>query len=136
MLYLTRKEKFNAAHRLFKKEWSAEKNFEIFGKCSNANWHGHNYELLVTVKGEINQTTGFVVNAKELSKIINAFVIEKIDHKNLNLDVEFMKGKIASSENLVIAIWSELEKPIRHIGVELHSIRLMETEKNYVDYFG
>ncbi len=136
MLYLTRKEKFNAAHRLFKKEWSAEKNFEVFGKCSNANWHGHNYELLVTVKGEINQTTGFVVNAKELSKIINAFVIEKIDHKNLNLDVEFMKGKSASSENLVIAIWSELEKPIRYIGVELHSIRLMETEKNYVDYFG
>ncbi len=104
MIYLTRRERFNAAHRLFRKEWSDEQNFEVFGKCSNPNWHGHNYQLFVTIKGDVNPETGFVINLKQLSKIVREKVIEKIDHKNLNIDVDFMQGKITSAENIAIAI--------------------------------
>ena len=136
MIYVTRKERFNAAHRLCKDDWSDKENFEVFGKCSNKNWHGHNYELFVTVKGEINPETGFVVNLKVLSKIIKERVTEKLDHKNLNLDVPFLKGKITSSENLTIIIWEQLEPKIKELGIELHSIKLLETEKNIVEYFG
>ncbi len=110
MIYITRKEHFNAAHRLFRPEYSDEKNLEVFGKCSNPNWHGHNYELFVTVKGEVNPETGFLINLKELSRIINELVVNKLDHKNVNLEVDFMAGKLASAENLTIAIWEQLEK--------------------------
>src|SRR6056297_2830871 len=110
MVYVTRRERFNAAHRLFKAEWSEEKNYEVFGKCSNPNWHGHNYELFVTVSGEVNPETGFLVNIKELSNIIKEYVIEKVDHKNLNTEVDFMKNRLASTENLAIAFWQELEQ--------------------------
>jgi len=136
MIYLTRRETFNAAHRLFKKEFSDEKNLEIFGKCSNPNWHGHNYELFVTVKGEINQDTGLLINLKQLSEIIRLYITDKIDHKNMNTEVPFMTGKIASTESLAEAIWKELEQPVAACGAVLHCIRLEETENNYVEYYG
>jgi 6-pyruvoyltetrahydropterin/6-carboxytetrahydropterin synthase len=135
-VFLTRRERFNAAHRMFRPEWSDEKNLEIYGKCSNPNWHGHNYTLYVTVKGELNAETGYLVNLKKLSLIINKYVIEKIDHKNINIEVDFMKGRIASSENLVIAIWEQLEPRIHALGVELHCIKIEETENNVAEYFG
>lgn len=136
MIYLTRVEHFNAAHKLYNPEWSAEKNFEVFSKCSNPNWHGHNYELHVTVKGEPNPQTGFVYNAKELSQIIKDVVLEKIDHRNLNLDVDFMEGKFTSAENLAIGIWDQLKPHIEKDGVLLHCIKLLETKNIYVEYYG
>jgi 6-pyruvoyltetrahydropterin/6-carboxytetrahydropterin synthase len=136
MIFITRRETFNAAHRLFKPEWDDQKNLEVFGKCSNPNWHGHNYVLYVTVKGDVDPETGFLVNLKDLSKIINHFVIEKLDHKNMNLEVDFMAGKITSTENLAIGIWQQLESQISKLGATLHSVRVFETEKNSVEYFG
>ncbi len=135
MIHLTRIEYFNAAHRLYNKDWSEEKNKEVFGKCANPNWHGHNYELHVTVKGEPDPQTGFVMNAKELSTIIKDNIIEAIDHKNLNLDVDFMQGKFTSSENLAIAINNILAPIIKEKGVLLHKILLKETRNIYVEYF-
>ena len=136
MIYLTRRERFNAAHRMFRPEWNDEKNEEVYGKCSNPNWHGHNYILFVTVKGNVDPKIGYVVNLKTLSKIIRKEVIDKIDHKNMNVEVDFMKGRVASSENLAIAIWEVLDKPIHDIGVELHCVRIEETENNSVEYYG
>jgi 6-pyruvoyltetrahydropterin/6-carboxytetrahydropterin synthase len=135
MVYLTRSEHFNAAHKLCNPVWTYEQNEEVFGKCANENWHGHNYELLVTVKGQPSPDTGFVFDVKKLSQIIKEYVIEKVDHRNLNVDVEFMKGKMCSTENLVIAIWNEL---VPHLpgGVQLHCIKLYETPRIYVEYFG
>lgn len=136
MIYITRRERFNAAHRLFRPEWSDEKNREVFGKCSNPLWHGHNYTLYVTVKGEINPETGFLVNLSQLSDIINRVVIEKVDHRNLNLEVDFMNGRLVSTENLAVAIWEQMEPHVRGLGAELHCIKVIETENNYVEYFG
>jgi len=136
MIYITRKEHFNAAHRLFRSDYDDAKNLEVFGKCSNPNWHGHNYELFVTVKGPVNPETGFLINLKELSRIINLFVVDKLDHKNVNLEVDFMAGKLASSENLAIAIWEQLEAPILKAGAQLHCVKLFETERNFVEYYG
>jgi len=136
MVFITRKERFNAAHRLFRPEYSDEQNLKVFGKCSNPNWHGHNYTLLVTVKGELSKETGFVANLKELSRIINEKVILPLDHRNINLEVDFMKGKLASTENLAIAIWQELEGEIAGLGAALHCIRVEETENNMAEYFG
>lgn len=136
MIYITRKEHFNAAHKLYKEEWSAEKNLQVFGKCSNPNWHGHNYDLFVTVKGEVKEETGFVIDLKILRDIINREVINKLDHQNINLDVDFMKGKMASTEVLAIEIWNQLVTPITNEGAILHSVKLFETENNFVEYFG
>lgn len=136
MIYITRKENFNAAHKLSRTDWSLEKNQEVFGKCANPNWHGHNYQLFVTVKGEVNPETGFLVDLKWLKKIINTNVIDKLDHQNLNLDVDFMKGKLASTENLAIAIWDILYPFMVEEGVDLHSIKVYETENNFVEYLG
>ena len=136
MIYITRRERFNAAHRLFRPEFSDEKNLEVFGKCSNPNWHGHNYELFVTLKGEVDPETGFLVNLKALSRLIKHQVIEKIDHKNINLEVDFMQGRMASTENLAVAIWEQLEKPVRELGSQLHSVKVYESENNYVEYVG
>jgi 6-pyruvoyltetrahydropterin/6-carboxytetrahydropterin synthase len=136
MTYITRKEQFNAAHRLFRSDLSDEQNLEVFGKCSNPNWHGHNYSLYVTVTGPVDPNTGFVMNLKTLSKIINEYVIEKVDHKNINLEVEFMHGQLASTENLAIGIWNQLEKPISLNGGKLYKIALHETDNNYVEYYG
>lgn len=135
MVYLTRSEHFNAAHKLYNPAWSHDKNEEVFGKCANENWHGHNYELLVTVKGQPDPDTGFVVDVKQLSNIIKEHVIEQIDHRNLNLDVEIMNGKMCSTENLAIAIWETL-KPHLPASVLLHCIKLYETPRIYVEYFG
>jgi 6-pyruvoyltetrahydropterin/6-carboxytetrahydropterin synthase len=136
MIYITRRERFNAAHRLYKPEWSDEKNKEVFGGCSNPNWHGHNYELFVTVKGDEDPETGFVINLKELSMLIREIIIIKVDHKNLNLDVPFMNGKMTSTEVLAKSIWEELKEPVSGLGAELHCVRLHETENNFVEYFG
>jgi len=136
MVFITRKERFNAAHRLFKPEYSDEQNLKVFGKCSNPNWHGHNYTLHVTVKGEVSDETGFVANLKEVSRIINEKVILPLDHRNINLEVDFMKGKLASAENLAISIWQELEGEIAGLGATLHCIRVEETENNMAEYFG
>lgn len=133
---ITRREHFNAAHRLFRDDFSDDKNLLVFGKCSNPNWHGHNYNLFVTVEGEVNPETGFVVNLKTLSQIIHENILEKVDHKNLNVEVDFMKGKLASTENLAIAIWNELEMPIAQEGIKLFCIKIEETENNIVEYFG
>ncbi|MEZ5198605.1 MAG: 6-carboxytetrahydropterin synthase [Bacteroidales bacterium] len=135
-MLITRRERFNAAHRLFREDWTDEKNLEVFGKCSNPNWHGHNYTLFVTVKGQVSKETGFVVNLKDLSKIIKEKIIDKIDHKNLNIEVDFMKGKIVSTENIAIAIWEELNESILQIGAELYCVKVVETENNFVEYFG
>ncbi len=136
MIHITRRERFNAAHRLFSDELTDEQNMEVFGKCSNPNWHGHNYELFVTVKGEIDSETGFLVNLKTLGNIIKSKVIVKLDHRNINLEVDFMDGKFASTENLAVGIWNELEKSVIEIGAELHCVKVVESENNYVEYYG
>lgn len=136
MVFVTRKERFNAAHKLFIPEWSDEKNLEVFGKCSNPNWHGHNYELYVTVKGTPDSVTGFVMDLKQLSRILKLKVIDKLDHKNINLDVDFMKGKMPSTEVLAMAIWEQIEEDIAKENCALHSVKLFETENNFVEYFG
>lgn len=136
MVYITRKERFNAAHKLWKPDWSEEKNLEVFGKCSNPNWHGHNYELFVTVKGEPNPDTGFVVDLKLLSTIIKEKIIIKVDHKNLNMDVDFMAGKMTSTEVVAMEIWKQLEPEINKNNCTLHCVKLCETDRNYVEYFG
>lgn len=136
MVFVTRKERFNAAHRLFRPDWTDERNLEVFGKCSNPNWHGHNYDLFVTVKGNPDPVTGFVMDLKLLSTIIRTRVTNKLDHKNINLDVDFMKDKIPSTEVLAVAIWEQIEMTINENGCELHSVKLFETENNFVEYFG
>jgi 6-pyruvoyltetrahydropterin/6-carboxytetrahydropterin synthase len=136
MIYITRRERFSAAHRLYNPEWSTEKNFQTYGKCSNPNWHGHNYELWVTVKGNIDPKQGYLVDLKVLSEIITGNIIDKIDHRNINLEVDFMKGKMISTENLAISIWEQIEPHIRKLNVELHSVKVQETENNYAEYFG
>jgi 6-pyruvoyltetrahydropterin/6-carboxytetrahydropterin synthase len=135
MVYLTRLEHFNAAHKLYNPRWSREKNEDVFGKCANENWHGHNYELLVTVKGSPDPDTGFLFDVKRLSTIIKQEVIEKLDHKNLNVDVEFMRDKMCSTENLAIEIWKQLEPHIP-LPVKLHCVKLYETPRIYIEYFG
>jgi len=135
MVYLTRVEHFNAAHKLFNPNWSKEKNEEVFGVCANENWHGHNYELLVTIKGTPNPDTGFLFDVKKLSSIIKKQVIDELDHKNLNLDVPFMEGQLCSTENLAIAIWKQLQPHIPS-EVQLHCVKLYETQRIYVEYFG
>jgi len=135
-IYITRRETFNAAHKLWREDWSEEKNWEVFGKCSNKNWHGHNFAIYVTVKGKPSLDTGFVINLKDLSDILKEEVIEPLDHKNLNLDVPFLSGMLASTENLAIQIWERIKAPIAVAGGELVKIKLIETENNYVEYFG
>ncbi len=133
-VYVTRKLHFNAAHKLYNPNWSEAKNGEVFGKCANANWHGHNFDLFVTVKGQPNPETGFVIDLKSLKTLVEEKIIVKIDHKNINLDVDFMAGKMASIENLAMAIWEELEP---HISMgQLHCIKIYETPRQYVEYFG
>lgn len=135
MVYLTRKEHFNAAHKLNNPNWSKEKNEAMFGPCANENWHGHNYDLYVTVKGKPNTDTGFVFDVKKLGEIIREKIVEQLDHKNLNLDVPFLQNQMCSTENLAIAIWQQLQ-PHLPTDVKLHCIKLYETPRIYVEYFG
>ena len=138
MIYVTRKEHFNAAHRLYNPAWSDEKNQEVFGPCANNNWHGHNFELIVTVKGKPDPDTGFVIDLKVLGDIIKEKVVDKVDHKNLNLDVDFMAGKMASCEIFVTEIWNILAPAVAETAsnAKLHYIKLVETPKNFVEYYG
>lgn len=136
MIYIERKERFSAAHQLYNPNWSEEKNDEVFGKCANKNFHGHNYTLTVTVKGEINPDTGFVMNLVDLKKLIMNNVVKKLDHANLNHDVDFLEGKFTSTEVLAEEIWKILQPKIAEHGCELHKIRLDETENNAVEFFG
>lgn len=129
-----RKEHFNAAHRLFNPAWSAEKNEEVFGKCNNPNFHGHNYELIVQLKGEIDPETGYVYDMKVLSDLIKEHVLNKFDHKNLNLDTDEFKNLNPSAENIAVVIWNILRGKIDR-KFEL-MIRLYETERNFVEYDG
>ncbi|MEI6584038.1 MAG: 6-carboxytetrahydropterin synthase [Chitinophagia bacterium] len=135
MVYLTRQEHFNAAHKLFNPAWTKEENEAVFGVCANENWHGHNYNLFVTVKGFPHPDTGFVYDVKKLSVLMKEHVIDYLDHRNLNLDVPFLTGTMCSTENLAIAIWNQL---LPHIpeNVQLHCVKLYETPRIYVEYFG
>ena len=135
-VYVTRRERFNAAHKLWNESWSKEKNLETFGKCANPNWHGHNYELFITVKGYINNDTGYLIDLKDLSKLIQSNVTNKLDHKNLNMDVDFLKGGMTSTEILVFKIWDQLYEEIKTMGAELHKVILHETENNSAEYYG
>ncbi len=136
LVYITRKETFAAAHKLNREDWSDEQNHAVFGKCANANWHGHNYTLYITVKGQPAPDTGFVVNLSELSEVVRRKIINQLDHKNLNLDVPFMVGKMTSTEVLAVAIWDELVHDIQKMGCALHCIKVQETDNNHVEYFG
>ncbi len=133
---VTRRERFSASHRLFNPNWDDEKNEKTFGKCSNKNWHGHNYILFVTVSGVVLQDTGYVIDLKKLSEIIKYRVINKLDHANLNLEVDFMKDTITSAENIAVKIFQELEPYIKKLGCKLQKVKLEETENNYVEYYG
>jgi 6-pyruvoyltetrahydropterin/6-carboxytetrahydropterin synthase len=135
MVYLTRVEHFNAAHKLHNSNWNYEKNEAVFGKCANENWHGHNYDLYVTIKGEVDPENGFLFDAKKLSLLIKDNVLELVDHKNLNMDVPFLQGKMCSSENLAIGIWNQIQPHLPE-GVYLHCIKLYETHRIYVEYYG
>lgn len=134
MVYITRRETFSAAHRLFNPKFSDEENLKIFGKCSNPNWHGHNYVLEVVVSGEVDPETGFVLNIAELKEIIKEHIISKVDHKNINLETDFMKGIIPTTENLAINIWKVLVDKIP--SGKLYSVKLSETENNFFEYRG
>ena len=138
MLTVYRKEHFNAAHKLYNPNWTKEKNTEIFGLCANENWHGHNFELIVGVKGLPDEETGFVIDLKKLSNLIKGEILERVDHKNLNLDVPFMQGKMASCENLILEFWNILQPKIKEIApkARLYHLRLYETPGNFVDYYG
>lgn len=136
MIYVTRRERFSAAHRMYRKEWSDEENLKVFGKCSNPNWHGHNYVLYVTVKGDPLEELGFFININTLKQIIKEKIIDKIDHKNLNLEVDFMYEAVATTENLAKAIWNELKPEIEKEGASLHCIKITETENNSIEYYG
>ena len=139
MIYVNRKEHFNAAHKLYNPNWSDDKNREVFGVCANANWHGHNFDLVVTVKGEIDDETGYVMDMKLLSDLMKHHIIDKVDHKNLNLDVDFMTGIMTSCENIITEFWKILYPIIESETdgkAELHRIRLYETRNNFVEYKG
>jgi 6-pyruvoyltetrahydropterin/6-carboxytetrahydropterin synthase len=131
---ICRKSHFNAAHKLYNQIWSKEKNLDVFGKCSYENYHGHNYELIVKFEGEIDQDTGMVMDLSDLKKIIVREVEDVLDHKNLNLDIDYFKDKIPSTENLAVFIWNKLNDSIELEGKL--SIVLYETPRNFVEYSG
>ena len=138
MVHVCRKEFFNAAHKLYNPKWTKEQNDEVFGPCANENWHGHNFELIVVVKGIPNPDTGFVIDLKDLGRIIKQEIINKVDHKNLNMDVDFLVGKMPTCEVLAMEFWKVLEPKIKIAAPEakLHCIELVETMKNFVRYYG
>lgn len=135
-ILLTRRERFSASHRLARADWSDARNLEVFGKCSNPNGHGHNYELWVTVKGDQDPQTSFVTDLSQLSRIIKEEVIDHLDHRNIDVDVPFMRGRLSSTENLCVAIWQQLEAPIKKLGCVLHGVKVQETENNTAEYHG
>ncbi len=134
MIYITRKLEFCASHRLFNPEYSDEKNAQVFGLCNNPNGHSHNYVMEVTVRGEVHPETGMVLDLKALKKLVNEEIILKVDHKNLNVDVPFLKDIIPTAENLAIQFWEVLESRLE--SGQLHEIKLYESERNFVIYRG
>lgn len=136
MIYITRKEHFNAAHKLYNAQWTLEENLKVFGKCANPNYHGHNYEVYVTIKGEINTETGFVMNLFDLSAILKQEVVELLDHKNLNVDIEYFHTRLPSIENLCVFIWQLIEPKIKKHGPEVHCVKIQETDNHFAEYYG
>lgn len=136
LVHITRRERFSAAHKLSRPDWSADKNLSTFGKCANPNWHGHNYQLWVTVKGTPDPDTSFVADLSVLGRLIKEHVVDHLDHKNLDLDVPFMKGRFSSTESLAVAIWEQLAEHVAALGVHLHCVKVEETENNQVEYYG
>jgi 6-pyruvoyltetrahydropterin/6-carboxytetrahydropterin synthase len=136
IIHITRRERFSAAHKLWIADWSEDQNFAVFGKCANPNWHGHNYDLFVTVKGPVDPKTGFVVDLRFLSDLLKDKVIQFLDHKNINLDTPFMKDKMSSTENIAVAIWDQIESEIKSKGADIHCVKVQETENNYVEFYG
>ena len=136
MVYIQRRETFSASHRLYNAAWSDDQNEAVLGKCSNRFGHGHNFQLIVTVKGEVNPDTGFVMNLVDLKTIMMHEIIDHVDHRNLNEDVPFLQGVLPSTENLAIAFWARLAPAIAAKGAQLHGIRIVETENNFVEYYG
>ena len=130
----TRRMRFNAAHRVYNPSFSDTRNEETFGKCNNPNWHGHNYELEVSVEGDIDEQTGYVLDLAKLRDVVEREIIDKVDHKNMNLDVEFMQGIIPTAENIVVQFWRILEPAVK--PAKLTRLLLRETENNYVEYTG
>lgn len=126
---------FSAAHRVFNPKWTDERNHQVFGGCANPNWHGHNYKLRVTVEGELDPDTGFVIDFRDLNSLVDSVVIKDLDHKNINLDVPWMEGVISSAENMVIAIWNRISGVLPN-GVELKKLTLWENSRSYVEYTG
>ncbi|OIP00624.1 MAG: 6-pyruvoyl tetrahydrobiopterin synthase [Bacteroidetes bacterium CG2_30_33_31] len=136
MLYITRRERFSAAHKLWNLNISEEENNKLFDKCAYPNYHGHNYDLYITVAGEIDKISGYVIDAKILKTIIFDKILSKVDHRNLNVDVEFLKGINPTSENLIVAFWKELKPEINTDTRKLYKIKLYETENNIAEYYG
>jgi 6-pyruvoyltetrahydropterin/6-carboxytetrahydropterin synthase len=138
MVYVSRKEHFNAAHKLYNNSWSVSKNEDVFGACANKNWHGHNFELTVTVAGNPDPNTGFLVDLNKLGKLIRAEIVERVDHKNINLDVDFMDGKMPTIEILIMEFWKILEPKVDEITPDgrLHKLLLTETNNQYAEYYG
>ncbi len=136
MLYITRKFHFSASHKVNNPAWSDEENLRVYGKCANPNGHGHNYILEVTVAGENDPAIGFVMDLKELAEIVDRELMTKVDHKNLNMDVDFMAGINPTTENLITRFWNQIESKINSGSKKLYSLRLFETEKNSVEYRG
>lgn len=134
MIYITRKLDFCASHRLFNPEFTEEQNKAAFGLCSNPNGHGHTYTLEVTIKGEVNPKTGMIMDFKHLKELVKAEVVDKVDHKNLNIDVPFMEGIISTVENMAVIFWNVLKPKINN--GHLYEIKLAESERNYVIYRG
>lgn len=135
LVYVTRKVHFNGAHKLFNPNWTEEQNEAVFGKCANKNWHGHNFDLFVTVKGIPNPDTGFVMDLKKLKVILQDKVVAKLDHSNFNMDVDFLLGVMPSIENIAMKIWEQIEPDLPE-NASLHCIKLYETENQYVEYYG
>ena len=135
LVRITRKAHFSAAHRLCRPEWSEERNAEVFGDCSSPNWHGHNYELVVTVEGVIDPETGFVMNLRDLKKILQDRVVSDMDHRNLNTDVPWLSQVNPTTENLAVSIRSQISDALPS-GTNLVSIVVNETPRNSVEYRG
>lgn len=133
-VYVTRRAHFNAAHRLHNPDFSQEWNEAQYGHCNNPFWHGHNYVIEVTVRGQPHPQTGYVIDLGELKQIVHEAVVKPCDHRNLNEQVEFLKGILPSTENLAIAFWNQIEPRIT--SGKLHSVRLYETDRNFAEYLG
>ena len=132
---ITRRLHFSAAHRLARPEWSDDRNSRVFGDCANANWHGHNYDLEVTVSGPVDAETGYVMDLKDLKDLVNRHVVDDLDHRNLNLDVPWLEGVIPSTENLVVKVWERIA-PLIPLPAKLDRLVLWETPRHRVEYSG